>query len=353
MLRFSFCHRQGDFSLTASGELERGVTALVGRSGAGKSSLLRLIAGLERARKGRTELEGKVWFDSQRRVWLPVHRRRIGMVFQTPLLLPHLSVARNIALGARGNRVSEDLVERTGCTPLLERPVAGLSGGEQQRVMLARALAGQPRLMLLDEPLSALDSASRNDLLVMMGEVFDHLKVPVLYVTHDMEEAARLTQRFMRIEKGRLLDGEAEELPGPVGGGGKEPIVSSVLEGVVASIEGGGIARIDVGQQSLEIARGDLEPGSRVRVRLWARDLMLAHSRPPDISARNALVGRITELEAVANSQVLVNVRVEKSVVRALVFSRTAREMELKTDQAIFLIFKSAGLEPVSGPVRL
>ncbi|HHS83141.1 MAG TPA: hypothetical protein ENJ68_06440, partial [Devosia sp.] len=102
-----------------------------------------------------------------------------------------------------------------------------------------------------------------------------------------------------------------------------------------------------------EILKGDLEPGSRVRVRLWARDLMLAHSRPSDISARNALVGRITELEAVANSQVLVSVKVEKSVVRALVFSRTAREMELKADQAIFLIFKSAGLEPVSGPVRL
>ncbi len=354
MLEVDIKGSRGGFDLDVTARFPVGVNALIGPSGAGKSSLLRMIAGLDRPENGEISLAGKSWFSSTQATFLPTRRRQIGMVFQSGLLLWHRSVMDNIVLGARGHPVSAQLLERTGCDRLVERPVGGLSGGEQQRVMLARALAGQPDLLLLDEPLSALDPVSREQILDLMGGLFPGLEIPVIYVTHAFEEAARLTSRFFRMEGGRIAaSGSATDVLSGFGIAAQEQAVSSIMEGVVASLEGGGVARVQVGQQFVQVQRGDLVTGQRVYLRLWARDIILAHNRPEGISARNLLVGRIEGLASMANGQVLVDVRVGETLVRSLVLSRTAREMKLQDGMAIFVIFKSASIEPVRPPVNL
>ncbi len=181
-----------------------GVTALLGPSGAGKTTVLRWLAGLTEL-PGRLLVDGESWQDSSHIV--PPHRRRVGYVVQGSNLLPHLSVAQNLAYAARrgGRPVDRTLVERTGVAPLLDRMPAGLSGGEAQRAALARALVAGPRLLLLDEPLSALDVRSRAALAAYLAELLPELGIPVLLVTHDPAEAARLATRQLEMADGRLL----------------------------------------------------------------------------------------------------------------------------------------------------
>lgn len=191
------------FTLDVAFTAPAGVTVLFGPSGAGKSTTLDLIAGHLRPQRGRITLSGGVLFDGARGVEVPPHRRRIGYVMQAPSLFPHLSVARNLAYGlshlARQERQTrvDALAERLGLSRLLARSPRDLSGGEQQRVALGRALAPEPEALLLDEPLSALDAPSRQDLLALLREVVRALSIPVLYVTHDQREAAQLGTQFV------------------------------------------------------------------------------------------------------------------------------------------------------------
>lgn len=180
------------------------VTALVGPSGAGKTTLLRCLAGLHRL-PGAVRVGATVWQGA--RTFVPPHRRRVGFVFQDGGLLPHLSVERNLAYAeARAPERADraDLVARTGIAPLFARRPATLSGGERQRVALARALLVRPRLLLLDEPLSALDAAGRAGLLDYLAEVLPTLGIPVLLVSHDMRDAERLAARVVAMHEGRL-----------------------------------------------------------------------------------------------------------------------------------------------------
>ncbi len=346
MLEVAVKAHMGDFPIEAEFTAKAGVTALIGPSGAGKSSLLRLIAGLSRPDRGKITFEKTVWADATTKRFVPPHKRRIGMVFQTGLLLNHLSVMDNIKLGARGERVRGDQLVRTGCNTLLEKPVATLSGGEQQKVMLARALAGKPQLLLLDEPLSALDPESRDNMLELLGALLPTLEIPAVYVTHAFEEASRLATQFVRMEKGCVAaTGSAVQVLANTGLKHQEKAVSSVIAGVVSSLEAGGIATVQVGQQSVEMSSAGLNTGDKVHLRLWARDLILAESKPYGISARNALVGRIASMSALPNGQILVKVSVEGAEIDVLVMSRTAREMGLTEAKPIFIVFKSASIE--------
>lgn len=346
MLEVKIKFARENFSLTADFTVQNGVTALIGYSGAGKSSLLRLIAGLDKPEQGQIRLEESLWFDSEKNQNISTHKRRIGMVFQSGLLLAHHSVLGNIKLGSRGEKLDYNLLEEIGCTSLLERPVSGLSGGEQQRVMLARALVGKPKLLLMDEPLSALDGQSRTKILQLLANLLPKLQIPVLYVTHGFEEASRLTETFARMESGKISGaGSAAKILHDTPLATKEMAISSVLGGYVASIESGGIAIVQVGKQKVEIARGNFKVKDKVQLRLWARDLILAFQKPRAISARNALVGRVVRLLNLPRSQVLVEISIEGQLVSSLILSRTANEMNIEAGQPIFLIFKSAAVE--------
>jgi len=196
----------GAFAVKAAFEVpSSGVTALLGASGSGKTSILRALAGLERI-AGTISVDGVVWQD--RRIFLPPEQRRIGYVFQGAGLLPHLSVAANLDYAERralaGPFVRAEIIARAGIAALLDRRPAALSGGEAQRASIARALLGQPRLLLMDEPFSALDTDAREEMLDWLKEVFGEIAIPVFYVTHDHQEAARLAARTIRIRDGMV-----------------------------------------------------------------------------------------------------------------------------------------------------
>lgn len=336
----------GAFPVCAQLTVPAGVTALVGPSGAGKSSLLRLIAGLSRPDTGRITLDGRALFDGARAIMVPPEGRRIGMVFQRPALVPHFSVRGNIQLGARGKPIPRELLERTGCARLLDRPLAALSGGEQQRVMLARALAGGPRLLLLDEPLSALDPQSRDTLLQLLAELSPVLGIPVVYVTHAMEEAGRVATRFALMREGRVAaTGTAAEVLSQAGAG--EGGVGGILRGRVVEVAEDGLATIDVAGRTVETPGAALQAGDPVALRVWARDVVLARAAPTAISARNALEGHIAGLRTLPGGQVEVRVAVGQSAIPALVMARTVQEMGLAEGQAIVAVFKSASVERI------
>jgi molybdate transport system ATP-binding protein len=195
-----------DFALDLAFEIPaRGVTALLGPSGSGKTSLLRALAGLDRHR-GTIRFEGEIWQDA--RYFIPAHLRRVGTIFQGMGLLPHLSVDQNLGYAIRragpGPFVREDIIARTGIGALLNRAPASLSGGEAQRAAIARALLSQPRLLLMDEPLSGLDADARDILLGEIQTLLGGLSIPALYVTHDASEATRLAARTIYMRAGRV-----------------------------------------------------------------------------------------------------------------------------------------------------
>jgi molybdate transport system ATP-binding protein len=221
-IRFRLKGRFGAFRLQAEARLPaNGVTALIGPSGAGKTTLLRCLAGLARA-SGEVVVEDAVWQDASR--FLPTHRRGVGYVFQEPSLLPHLSVRGNLEFAVRRAGGGEapafdDAVEMLGLRPLLERYPARLSGGERQRAAIARTLLSRPVLLLMDEPLSSLDAASKAELLPYLDALHRSLRLPVLYVSHDALEVARLADRVLRMADGRLAG-----LPHELSAGAGDPL---------------------------------------------------------------------------------------------------------------------------------
>jgi molybdate transport system ATP-binding protein len=201
----------GTINVIAAFESRGGVTALFGRSGAGKTSLINMIAGLLRPDQGRIELDGETLDDTARRIHVPPHRRRIGYVFQDARLFPHLSVAQNLDYGRRMNGLVFDEPEQTRITTLLDlgdllqRRPGKLSGGEKQRVALGRALLSRPRLLLLDEPLGSLDEERKSDILPYLVRLRDEGGVPMVYVSHDPDEVRRLATKVIRVQDGKIV----------------------------------------------------------------------------------------------------------------------------------------------------
>lgn len=241
-----FCGRLGAFSLEAEFAMPgRGVTALVGPSGSGKTSLMRCLAGLERL-AGRLVVAGEVWQDD--RTFLPPHRRAIGYVFQEASLLAHLSVRGNLQYGlkrARGATETSfaDVVDTLGLGGLLDRSPTRLSGGERQRVALGRALLTQPRLLLMDEPLAGLDAEAKAEILPYLQRLHDTLAIPVLYVSHDAAEVARLADRVLVMREGRIA--------APTEDGGRTPaqmvkaLSRDALERLAVAALVAGVASLD------------------------------------------------------------------------------------------------------------
>ncbi|MCB1518334.1 MAG: ATP-binding cassette domain-containing protein [Hyphomicrobiaceae bacterium] len=362
MLEVDVRRQLAGFKLDVSLRFDVGVTAILGPSGAGKSTLLRLISGLDRPDEGSIRLGNQVWFDSEQNKELDVRHRQVGMMFQHPRLLNHMDVLSNVELGVRDEQSYEDVVKLTGVEPLILRPVASLSGGEKQRVMLARALAGKPKVLLLDEPFTGLDQVSRRELLNRLARVLPTVKIPILFVTHAFDEAARLARHFVHLSAGQVISsGSAEEVLGGIAPGvdieragergpdlpvdAHEAATSSLISGEVVALEASGLARIKVGGQSVDAPAGNFSVGDRVYLRLWARDVVLSPLPGRQLSARNSLAGRIETLEQLNNGQVMVRIAVEGEAISALVMAQTVKDLRLEQGKPVFVIFKSTALD--------
>ena len=280
----------------------RGVTALFGPSGAGKSTCLRAIAGLERVPGGLLEVAGDIWQDESRGIFRPTHRRALGYVFQEASLFPHLSVRQNLDFGRRRRSVNaqtadyDHLVGLLAIGPLLERRPATLSGGEQQRVAIARALLAGPRLLLLDEPLASLDQPRRNEILPYLERLHRELEVPVIYVSHAIDEVVRLADHLVLLAGGRVaasgpLTETLARLDLPEAFAEEAGLV---VEGTVgASDPAYGLVRIDFPGGSVQVAHAAEQVGRRLRLQIKARDVSLAMEKPRDTSILNLVPARV------------------------------------------------------------
>ncbi len=342
----------GAFTLDLSLRLPgRGVTALFGHSGSGKTTALRCIAGLERA-DGYLHVNGEVWQDRTR--FLPVHRRPIAYVFQEASLFPHLSVRRNLEYGfsrlaPQERRVSfDEAVDWLGIAALLGRAPSRLSGGERQRVAIARALLTSPRLLLMDEPLSALDHRSKGEILPYLERLHDSLAIPVLYVTHSPDEVAHLADHLVVMAEGRALaSGPLTEtlarldLPIPMG---EEAGV--VLEAVVVERdERWHLARVEFPGGSLWVRDLGISSGGAVRVRVLARDVSLALEHHEGTSILNLLPARVEELADEGHPAArLVRVRVGDTPLVARLTARSAHALALEPGKPIWAQIKSVAV---------
>jgi molybdate transport system ATP-binding protein len=348
---------RGAFTLDVAFELgESGVTTLSGPSGSGKTTLLRCIAGLECAVSGRIAWGGQPWFDAAHGVNMPAQQRAVGYVTQEAQLFPHLSVRDNLDYGARRAGSREGILDPArvvadlGIVPLLDREVAHLSGGERQRAAIGRALLSRPRLLLLDEPVSALDETATRDALETLERVLVDLPIPCLYVSHDLREAARLADHMIWLESGRVTaDGAAAQaLCDPRLPFAQAEDAGSVVAGrVVAVDEGSGLARVAFSGGELWIAADQATvPGRSVRVRIGARDVSLALNRPEAISVLNVLPGRVLDVADAlhAPSQALVSMEVGDCTLLSRVTRRSVSELGIRPGLAVWLLVKSAAI---------
>ncbi|WP_165216946.1 molybdenum ABC transporter ATP-binding protein [Affinirhizobium pseudoryzae] len=345
-------HRQGDFSLDVTFAAEGGVTALFGASGSGKTSILRILGGLTRPHDGKIELDGDMLLDTERRLFIPAHRRRFGYVFQEPRLFPHLSVRQNLTYGrwfARRAGPSADLdriLEMLGISHLLERRPATLSGGEKQRVSIGRALLSSPRLLLMDEPLSALDEARKAEILPYLERLRDELDLPILYVSHSVPEVARLADRVVVLADGRVQAvGSASDMLGNLSdAGGRE--AGSVLTGTVSALDAEtGLATIAFRSMSLVVPPAHLSVGQRVRVHVPARDVLVATEKPAGISALNIVPGQISTLTRMAGGTVDLAIVCGDETLHARITEVSVGRLQLAVGRPVHAIIKTVALE--------
>lgn len=340
------------FRLDVEFSAPSGVTILFGASGAGKTLTLKTIAGLTRPDEGRIMIEDEILFDSSSGANLPVQERRVGYVFQSLALFPHLTARENIEFtlsrlsAQERRRRAQQLLEKFRIAHAAERLPRDISGGEAQRVALARALAMEPRMLLLDEPLSALDDETKLAIIADLKRLNSTLRLPVLYVTHSRDEALALGERALIFEKGLIV---GEGLPLEAFG---SPVKASIAQLMgVENIFAGTVERrsdesgtMKVSLQSatecrIEVPLGRQRVGDRIQVAVRSSDIILATKEPEGLSARNLLRGRVVEVEHKGEET---QVRVESGVKwTASVTRESLRELELTTGREVWLAFKT------------
>jgi len=345
---------RADFTLDVDLALpQRGISALFGHSGSGKTTVLRALAGLERAPGAYVALGGEVWQDEARGIFVPVHRRALGYVFQEASLFPHLSVRANLDFGRRRVAASERrfaldaVAELLGIGHLLERRPEGLSGGERQRVAIARALLASPRLLLMDEPLAALDLRRKQEILPYLERLHDELAIPIVYVSHAPDEVARLADHLVLLDAGKVVASGAlgetlarVDLP---------PVFADdagvVLDTVLAAHEEDALSRLDFRGGALLVGRRPEAIGAHLRCRIHARDVSLALARPQGTSIVNLLPAEVTAVAATDRpGQVLVQLRVGACPLLARITERSRRELAIAPGLQLWAQVKGVAL---------
>jgi molybdate transport system ATP-binding protein len=343
---------QGGFLLDVDLQLPaRGISAIFGPSGSGKTTLLRCVAGLERPQQARVVVAGETWADSERGVHLPTHRRPLGYVFQEASLFDHLDVQGNLRFGQRHARSAApltDLLQLLGIAGLLHRRPHELSGGERQRVAIARALATGPRILLLDEPLAALDLPRKREILPWLERLRDELRIPMLYVTHSGDEVARLADHLVLLDEGRVrASGPLAEtlarvdlpaVPGEEAG--------VLLHGTIAERDSRWqLAHVRFEGGALWIRDTGLPVGHPVRVRVLARDVSLALAAPAQSSVQNVLPCTVRAIAAGAHpSEAVVQLACGNALLLARVTARAVHTLGLTDGAPVWAQVKSAAL---------
>jgi molybdate transport system ATP-binding protein len=343
----------GAFSLDAAFASDGRITALFGRSGSGKTTVVNAIAGLLRPDRGRIVVDGVTLFDSEAGIDVPVHRRRIGYVFQEGRLFPHLSVRANLLYGgkagAKGNRAFDALVDLLGVRPLLDRRPGGLSGGEKQRVAIGRALLADPRLLLMDEPLASIDEGRKGEILPYIERLRDELRLPIVYVSHATDEVARLADTVVLLSDGTV------RAVGPV----SDIFARLDLETAFDRNDAGAVITAKVtghdpaaGITRLAHAAGDLfhpllaEPvGATVRLRIRARDVTIAVGEPGRLSIRNRLAGTIAEMIERTPPNVEIRLDLGGEALIARITRDAAGELDLGVGKKVTALVKSVSFD--------
>lgn len=332
----------------------RGVTALFGPSGSGKTSCLRCIAGLERAATGQLQVNGECWQDSQHGLFVPPHKRAIGYVFQDANLFAHLSVKGNLEFGMK--RISagqrqvawDQAVELLGVGPLLERMPERLSGGERQRVGIARALLTSPSLLLMDEPLAALDLKRKQEILPYLERLHDELDIPVLYVSHAPDEVARLAEYLVLLDEGRVVaqGGLHETLTRLDLPTAFSEDAGVVIESVVAGHDPAyHLTRLSFSGGEVLVSQRHEAPGHRLRFRVHARDVSLTLERAEGTSISNLLPVRVEELvTADTPAHVLVRLSAQETPLLARITRRSADQLGVVVGKQLWAQIKTVAL---------
>ena len=352
-LSVDITHPFGDFTLNVAFEAPGGITALFGQSGTGKTTIVNAVAGILRPRAGRITLGGQVLFDAEAGICLPLHKRRLGYVFQDGRLFPHMSVRQNLTYGARfapsgapGPELDE-VCDLLGLSGLLMRRPGDLSGGEKQRVAIGRALLSRPRMLLMDEPLAALDSARKEEILPYLERLRDHADMPLLYVSHSVAEVARLATTVVVLEDGQVARfGTAERVlsdPDMVRQIGVRE-AGAVIPATLMHHHADGLSELLVSGGRLFLPRMKAEPGAATRVRVLAKDVMIALNEPVDVSALNILPARILSLRGGAGPGVIVQMQCGDDRLLARITRRSADGLALKPGKDVYAVIKSVSV---------
>jgi molybdate transport system ATP-binding protein len=356
-------HRLGTFMLDVQFETGSGLIALFGRSGAGKTSVVNTIAGLIRPDAGTVMLHGTVLVDTARGVFVPPHRRRIGYVFQEGRLFPHLTVRQNLLYGhwftppAARSDDFERVLGLLGIESLLERQPGRLSGGEKQRVAIGRALLSNPRLLLMDEPLAALDEARKAEILPYIERLREQSRVPIVYVSHSIAEVTRLASTIVLLSEGKVAAvGPVSEVMHrldlfPLTGRAE---AGAVVEAIVERHdERFGLTELRSRAGSWRLPRLDAEVGARLRLRVRARDVMLAKSAPTDVSALNVLPGIVADIRAGDGPIVDIRLDCNGEALLARLTRYSVERLGLAPGTPVHALIKSVALErrSLSGPL--
>lgn len=329
----------------------RGVTVLFGHSGSGKTTLLRAIAGLEPAVQGSLSVNGETWLNQK--FSLPVYQRPLGYVFQEASLFPHLTVLKNLRFGQKRSTHSqafnlEQAINLLGLESLLARKSHSLSGGERQRVAIARALAVNPQLLLMDEPLAALDAKRKREILPYLERLHAELDIPVIYVTHSSDEVARLADHVVVMEQGKIVvSGELNSIFSRL----DLPIQANEDVGVIINARLAAIdsqwhlAQVKFSGGNLWVRDQGVAIDRQVRVRVLARDVSLTCCEPVKTSIQNILSGVITDITADTQpGVVLVRLAVGDAYILARITGRAAADLQLVCGQSVWIQIKAVAL---------
>jgi len=341
------------FHLAVAFRADAPIVGLFGRSGAGKTSVINAIAGIATPQRGHIRINDATLFDAAQRVDLPPEARRIGYVFQDSLLFPHLDVKANLLYGQRLRPVAERFIEAErvvdllGLGPLLARKTHTLSGGEKQRVAIGRALLAQPRLLLLDEPLAALDGARKSEILTYIERLRDELRLPMFYVSHSIPEITRIADTVVLLADGKCLAiGDAEDVFERIAAVIEDDDAVSVVETrIIAHDEPEHLTTLAFEGGRLVVPRLQGAIGDRVRATVRARDVSLALQRPAGISILNVIAGCVASVNIEGRATVDVRVAVGRALITARITRRSLRELDVQPGHDVYALIKAVSFD--------